>query len=111
MRGLLISISGGIVIPLLLFGFTMMAGESLEHDWGLGWLANLLMFSVVWPMTIWERLFPTSPSCPSCGPTDTAIMATIVTAVLFYSMLTYLLRVLFVRFRRRDEVLRSEHRP
>jgi len=102
MRGLLISITGGIFIPLLLFATTMMLGESLEHDWGLGWLANLLMFSLVGPMAIWERVFPHSPSCPSCGPTDKAIVATIVTVFLFYSVSTYLIKVAIERLRRRD---------
>ncbi len=102
MRRLLISITGGIFIPLFLFAFTMMAVESLEHDWGLGWLANLLMFSFVGPMVIWERVFPHLPSCPSCGPTDKAIVATIVTVFLFYSVSTYLIQVLIKRLRRRE---------
>lgn len=102
MRGLLISISGGIFIPLLLFAFSMMVGESLEHDWGLGWLTNLLIFSFVGPMVIWERVSPHLPSCPSCGPTDTAIVATIVTVFLFYSVSTYLIKVAIERLRRRD---------
>ena len=99
-RVLLISFSGGVLIPLLLFAAAMMLGESLEHRWGLGWLANLLMFSIVGPMVIWERVFPHSPSCPSCGPTDTAIVATIVTVFLFYSISTYLIQVLIERLRR-----------
>jgi hypothetical protein len=102
LRALLISFSGGVLIPLLLFATAMMLGESLEHRWGHGWLANLLMFSVVGPMVIWERVFPHSPSCPSCGPTDTAMVATIVTVFLFYSISTYLIQVLIGRFRRGD---------
>jgi hypothetical protein len=100
LQALLISFSGGALIPLLLFAAAMMLGESLEHRWGLGWLANLLMFSIVGPMVIWERIFPHSPSCPSCGPTDTAIVATIVTVFLFYSISTYLIQVLIERLRR-----------
>ncbi len=99
MRRFLIAITGGILIPLFLFGFTMMTAESLEHQWGLEWLANLLMFSFVGPMVIWERVFP---SCPSCGPADTAIVATIVTVFLFYSLMTYLIQMAIGRIRRRD---------
>ena len=102
LQALLISFSGGVLIPLLLFVAAMMLGESLEHRWGQGWLANLLMFSVVGPMVIWERVFPHSPACPSCGPTDTAIVATIATVFLFYFILTYLIQVLIGRFRPRD---------
>ncbi len=102
MRRLLVSITGGILIPISLFALTMMLGESLEHRWGLGWLANLLMFSFVGPMAIWERVFPHSPSCPSCGPTDTAIVATLVTVFLFYSVATYLIHVLIKRLRHRE---------
>jgi hypothetical protein len=93
MRRLLISVTGGIFIPLLLFAFTMMMVERIEQKWGMGWLANALMFSVVGPMAIWERVFPPPPSCLSCGPTETAIFATIVTVFLFYAVLTYLIQV------------------
>jgi hypothetical protein len=99
MRRLLIAITGGILIPLFLFGFTMMIAESLEHRWGLGWLANLLMFLIVGPMAIWERVFP---SCPSCGLADTAIVATIVTVFLFYSITAYLVHMVIGKLRRRD---------
>jgi hypothetical protein len=100
MKRLLISISGGAFIPLLLFAFTMMMVERLEHSWGMAWLANLLMFSFVGPMVIWERVFPHQAPCPSCGPTDTAIAATIVTVFLFYFVLTYLIQVVIGRLRR-----------
>ena len=110
MRRLFIPISGGVFIPLLLFAFTMMVGESLEHDWGLGWLANILMFSLVGPMVIWERVFPPPPSCPSCGPTDTAIVATIVTVFLFYFLLTYLIQMAIERLRRKGVRGLSERR-
>jgi hypothetical protein len=99
MRRLFISISGGLLIPLLLFAFTMMMAERLERDWGLGWLANLVAFLCVGPMAIWERVFPHSPSCPSCGPTDTAIAASIVTVFLFYAGLTYLIQVVVEKLR------------
>jgi hypothetical protein len=102
MRRLLISISSGVFIPLVLFAFTMMAGESLEHDRDMGWLANALMFSFVGPMALWERVFPHPPSCSSCGPTDSAIIATIVTDFLFYSVSVYLIQVVVGRLRRRD---------
>ncbi len=106
-RALLISFSGGVLIPLLLFVAAMMLAESLEHRWGLGWLANILMFSVVGPMVIWERIFPHSPACPSCGPTDTAMVATIATVFLFYSISTFLIQVLIGRLRRRDLLQRD----
>src|SRR6266550_4953236 len=106
-RALLISFSGGVLIPLLLFVAAMMLAESLEHRWGLGWLANILMFSVVGPMVIWERIFPHSPACPSCGPTDTPMVATIATVLLFYSISTFLIQVLIGRLRRRDLLQRD----
>ena len=102
MRALLISFSGGVLVPSLLFAAAMILGESLEHRFGLGWLANLLMFSVLGAMVIWERVFPHSPACPSCGPTDTAVVATIATVFLFYSISTYFIQVLIGQLRRRD---------
>jgi hypothetical protein len=102
MKRLLISFSGGVFIPLLLFAFTMIMVERLEHNWGMGWLANILMLSFVGPMAIWERVFPHQASCPSCGPTDKAIAATIVTVFLFYLVLTYLIQVVIGRLQRRD---------
>ena len=108
MRKLLISITGGVFIPLLLFGFTMMTAESLEHKWG--WLVNLVMFSFVGPMAVWERVFPHLPPCPSCGTTDKAIVATIVTVFLFYSVFTYLIQLVIGKLRRRNVPLQSERR-
>jgi len=102
MRRLFISITGGIFIPLVLFGFAMMLVEPLEHKWGLGWMANLLMFSFVGPVAIWERVFPHLTPCPSCGPTDRAIVATIITVFLFYAVLTYLIQVVAKRLRRTE---------
>jgi len=101
MRRLLISISGGVFIPLLLFALSMMMVERLEHNWEMGWLAILLMFSIVGPMVIWERVFPHLPACPSCAPTDTAIVATIVTVFLFYSLLTFSIQLVIERIRPR----------
>ena len=105
MRRLLISVSGGVFIPLLLFAFAMMMVERIERNWGMGWLANLLMFSIVGPMAIWERVFPHLPACLSCGPTDTAIMATIVTVFLFYSVLTFSIQLVIERLRRKNAPL------
>ena len=108
MRRLLISIGGGIFIPLLLFAFTSMVGESLEYRFGMKWFANLLIFSFVGPMVIWARVFPPPPSCPSCGPTDAAIIATIVSVFLFYFLLTYFVQMAIERLRRKGKVRLSE---
>src|SRR5687767_12144512 len=94
---LLVSVTGGVLIPLFLFAFTMMSADTLEHKLGLGWLVNILMLSFLAPMAIWEWVFPRLPPCPSCGPTDTAIVATIATVFVFYAVATYLILMVISR--------------
>jgi hypothetical protein len=89
MKGLWVPVMGGVGIPLVLFTLAMMIGDALEHRWGMPWLANALRFSVVAPMALWERVFPPLTT----GPSDKAIVATIVTVFLFYAFATYLVQM------------------
>ena len=110
MRRLLISICGGIFIPLSLFAFTATVGETLEYDMEMEWAVNLLLYSFAGPLKIWDRTFPPPPSCPSCGPTTAALLATVITVFIFYSLLTYVVQVMIERLRRREVRCLSEHR-
>jgi hypothetical protein len=95
MKGFWVPIAGGVCIPLLLFTLAMLIGDKLEYRWGMPWLANALRFSVVAPMALWERVFPPLPT----GPSDKAIVATIVTVFLLYALATYVVQTAAGRLR------------
>jgi hypothetical protein len=107
-RRLLISVGGGISIPILLLAFTSLVGEELDRR-GMEWAVNLLFFSFMGPLKIWERVFP-PPPCDSCGPTTAALVATIVTVFVIYASFTYLVRLLIERSRSGDARSLSERR-
>ncbi|HKB66847.1 MAG TPA: hypothetical protein VKC61_13405 [Pyrinomonadaceae bacterium] len=100
MRRLLISGAGGISIPILLLAFTSLVGEELERR-GMERTIDLLFFSFMGPLRIWERVFP-PPPCESCGPTPAALVATILTVFVIYASLTYVVTVIIERSRIRN---------
>ncbi len=102
MKRLLISIGGGLLIPVLLLAFAALVWELLEMV-GMRWAVELLFYTFLWPLKIWTTVFPHSFS--SCGPTEEAIIATIITDFLFYSSLTHLVQMIIARIRRK--VIRS----
>jgi len=107
-RRLLISVGGGISIPILLLALTSLVGEELERR-AVEWPIDLLFFSFMGPLKIWERVFP-PPPCDSCGPTTAALIATIVTVFVIYASFTYLVRLLIERSRSGDARSLTERR-
>jgi hypothetical protein len=105
-RRILISVAGGIFIPILLLAFTSLVGGELDRR-GMEWAVDLLFFSFMGPLKIWERVFP-PPPCDSCGPTTAALIATIVTVFVIYASLTYLVGVIIERSRSRNARSLSE---
>jgi hypothetical protein len=97
---LFLSLVGGILIPFVLMLSTSLVGESFD-ELGKEWVVDGLMYSFVGPLKIWARVFPPPPSCSSCGPTNAAIIATIVTDFLFYSLLTDLLQIMIEKIQRK----------
>ncbi len=110
MRRLLIAFSGGIFIPHLLFAFTGLVGEFLEYEMGMEWAVHLLLYFFVGPLKIWDRVFPPPPSCPSCGPTTAALIATVITVFIFYALLTYLIQIMIEKLHHRKVRSLSERR-
>ena len=107
MKRLLISICGGLSIPLVLFvaAATLLP---LLQQLDMEWAARFLFDTFMWPLRIWAPIFPNP--CESCGPSDAAIIATIITDFLLYSSLTHLIQVIIARARRRGVESLSESR-
>jgi hypothetical protein len=97
MKRLLLALTGGIIIPIILFGVTFFLTHILELD-QLEWLAYLLLLAVVWPLKIFDPLFPTGGM--KFVPSNEALSATVICDVLVYSLLTYL--VLWWRARKKS---------
>ena len=87
MRRLLISIAGGIVIPLLLLLF-FIVGASLIGMTELDWMLKPLFNLIWWPFAVWEPFFPSA--CGSCGPSIEAVAVNIATQFVVYTLLTYI---------------------
>lgn len=85
MERLLISLCGGVVLPLFLlalnFPATVIFGPG-PH--------SLLLYSIGWPYFIWDPVFPPQP-CNSCINLK-AIIASVITDFVAYSLLTYLMQ-------------------
>jgi hypothetical protein len=95
MRRLLISIAGGLILPLGFYTLIESVGGYLEFEMNMESTARVLAYAFLWPLLLWSWVFPPPPSCPSCGPTDAALVAAVITYFIFYSALTYLVQFLF----------------
>ena len=100
MKRLFLAFLGGTFIPISLFLITAIVGKFLEDKMGMEWAVNLLIYSFMGPLKIWIRVFPQPASCVSCGPTRSAVSATLITIFLFYFLLSYLIQMVIGRFRR-----------
>ena len=86
MKRLLISICGGLLLPLfllvLLFPVGVIFGQTAMF---------LFAETVFWPFSIWLPVFP-PPKCVSCNTSLEAIIASVITDFVAYALLTYLLQ-------------------
>ena len=92
MRRLVLSIAGGIVLPVFLYLLYVLVGLAylgLQLPW-LEWLVVTLFYLVFWPLIIWDNIFPAPPTAP-------ALIATAITVFVFWSLLTYLLQHLVAK--------------
>jgi len=89
LRRIIISFTGGILLPLGLFWLLALITEYL-HDGDVNYgLGKFLFVLIFWPQYLWERIFPRVPPCSSCGPSDAALFATAITIFLFWFAVTY----------------------
>ncbi len=96
MKRFLLSLCGGLLIPISLFIVFLLSAALFEMT-RMDWVVKIAFYSIAWPPDVWEPIFPNS--CESCGPTDEAIAATIATDFIFYSLVTYLIQLLIGRLR------------
>lgn len=92
MKRLLISFAGGLVLPLVFFAAVNFLAVYLEIGLKGGWPTIVLAHALFWPIFLWEPIFPQPPSCQSCGPTNAALVAAVITCFVFYSALTYVIQ-------------------
>ena len=97
-RRLLISFAGGLLIPFALFWLVFFGEGFLKenvNNEGVG--ANIVYGAIVWPILLSDRIFPQSPNCPSCGPSEDSIKAAIIIYFIFYSAVTYTLQIVVAK--------------
>ena|SRR5256885_9168104 len=96
MKRILLSLIGGVVIPTLLLFIVFFMMHIFELT-PLEPLAYALLIMVIWPLKIFNRIFPAEGM--AFGPTDAALIGTAICTVLFYSILTY--GILWLRAKRK----------
>jgi formate/nitrite transporter FocA (FNT family) len=89
MKRLLLSIAGGVLIPILAFGGAVLIGESPN----LRWLSRAFVWAFGWPLALLKPLMPNSENASHIAAlTRLALyLATPVLDVPVYSLLTYIL--------------------
>lgn len=99
MKRILISVLGGVMIPLSLTGSAILIVEILGIHW-LEPLARLLLMAVAWPLKIFSRVFPQATGVILEGPSSSALVATIIVDFLVYSLVSYSILVLLEKKQR-----------
>jgi len=93
---LLLSIAGGLLLPLiLLWLLSAVWGTLLDAGYERGAIFTGIAF--FWPLQLAIRIFPPPSHCPSCGPTDAALVTAIIIYFAFYAAVTYIIQFLVAR--------------
>jgi hypothetical protein len=90
----LISIVGGILIPLVFGLSSLFMMDVIYEQWGItwfDWLAQILLYLVAWPMALIGLLLPSSDSADPNAPLirRTLYLTALLCTVMTYSLLTY----------------------
>jgi hypothetical protein len=93
---LLLSTAGGLLFPLALYWSLNALGGAL-YEAGHERAAGTVIVIFLWPLFLADRIFPPPPHCPSCGPTDAALITAIIIYFMFYAMVTYIIQILAAR--------------
>jgi hypothetical protein len=97
-RRLLISLAGGLLIPVVLFwllNYVLIVLFESGHERS----GHTVGFAFLWPLFLADRIFPQPPSCSSCGPTDASLVTAIIVYFVFYSALTYIIQIMISKLR------------
>ena len=93
---LLISLAGGLILPLvLLWLLSAVAEKLLDAGYERAVFSGAIAF--FWPLQVAIRIFPPLPHCQSCGPTDAALITAIIIYFVFYAVVTYIIQILVAR--------------
>jgi len=93
---LLLSLAGGLILPLvLLWLLSAVAERLLDAGYERAVFSGAIAF--FWPLQLAIRIFPPPPHCPSCGPTDAALITAIIIYFVFYAAVTYIIQILAAR--------------
>jgi len=105
-RQLLLSIAGGVVLPILYILLMPLAARLIDRLVPSFQYDGVFMAPLVWPVYLYDRIFPPPPLPPNLMsgsefPRVEAIMIMIVCNFLQYAILTYAVLQLYERRRRR----------
>lgn len=92
MRRVLLSIAGGLLIPILILMIGWMLLEVLDVQ-GPEWIGQYLFIPITWPLVLLGPLFPASDSAYVFAPAIRIILffVAILFNILLYSALSYVI--------------------
>ena len=88
MRRVVLSLFGGVLVPVSLFGMGVLIMDILGLR-KLEPIARVLIVAAAWPLKIFGYIFPNDEL--ALGPTNEALLATVILDILIYSTLVYLI--------------------
>jgi hypothetical protein len=102
-RALVLSVCGGMLtMALMVVAVALLDGYHHDSRTTPMWAQDALRYLLMWPMSIFRHVFPPAPNSLSDGPTMEAVLATLGTDLILYSLPFYL----FLRGRDRRAHLR-----
>ena len=101
MKRILLSLAGGIIIPILLVSLAWLLLDIFDMQ-GPGWFGELLFTPITWPLTLLGPFFPKSDNPAPYTPMAriTLFLLAMLLNILLYSSLTYIVISWRARHRR-----------
>jgi TRAP-type uncharacterized transport system fused permease subunit len=90
MKRLLISLAGGVLVPLLLLAAAFLISDVMHLE-RFEIVSDIFFGAVAWPIRVFSSLFPPPPQCVGCFLTTKAIFASALCNVIIYMLVVYIL--------------------
>ena len=90
-KRLLASLAGGVLIPLLALGGSLL-GAALAYQWHIEWFGKTFLWLIAWPFALLKPLTPNSEeaSREAANLRLAILIAVPVLDVMAYSLMTYI---------------------
>jgi len=105
MRRMLISVAGGLGLPIAFYNIADSLGAYL-YRLQMKTTAKAVVYAFGWPLILWDWVFGRRADCSSCV-NPYAMVAAVVTYFVFFALLTYLAQVVIEKLWARVRPVRN----